>query len=724
MDRGTKFKEAVKTGLALAIVYGIALRLGWMNPYWAGWAVAMIALPTAGQSIHKGILRLAGTVPACIMALAILSLAPQSRWGFVILVSTWIFFTTYMMLSSKSHSYFWNVAGFVCLIITLTGPSSSENVFQHAMFRTLETAMGIIVYTLVTIFLWPRTNAGAIKNASVNLVSTQAEIFRTRRKQVLTQNDKERIQELLTQQSKEIDQLGQVLQAEGSENYEVHEVRHQWRRFQALSSGLRETLDRWQISMDKLSQDDVDRVLTNLEDFFTEIDRRFEGIQHALGGNHSHFEPSRIVLTIDHTSFHSLRSLDRAALAMAKQELEKLEALTVAMFECVLDLVGESAKTKKTKSLPTPVSETQGSTLPVLDLDHLRGAVFASSCVVVGFLIWIFANPPGHASWFQFSGSVAMAIAGMQQLRATVFVKPIAVASALALAIYVFIMPQLSSFSELGTLIFLCMFINCYFFSGLAQLGGTIAILNMISVQNQQIYDFAAMANSYIFTVLAFFFVFAMSYMIRSPRPEKAVLHMLGRFFRSTKFLVSQASNGSGQTSSLVQRWRTSFYLHEMQTLPSKLSSWGRVIDHKKFPDSSPEQVQDVATSLQGLVYRINQLLDTGNTPQAESLASEMEEHVRDWRANIETIFGKWSLTPETDPADDIRERLTAWMRLLENRIDEMLKRIDTESFTEKDGKNFYRLMGGLRGVSEAAVAYAEIAGKVDLEQFRKEVFS
>ena len=52
MDRVTKFKEAVKTALALALVYGIALKAGWMNPYWAGWAVAMIALPTAGQSIH------------------------------------------------------------------------------------------------------------------------------------------------------------------------------------------------------------------------------------------------------------------------------------------------------------------------------------------------------------------------------------------------------------------------------------------------------------------------------------------------------------------------------------------------------------------------------------------------------------------------------------------------------------------------------------------------
>jgi hypothetical protein len=36
----TKAKEAIKTGLAFTLVYGIALKSGWMNPYWAGFAVA------------------------------------------------------------------------------------------------------------------------------------------------------------------------------------------------------------------------------------------------------------------------------------------------------------------------------------------------------------------------------------------------------------------------------------------------------------------------------------------------------------------------------------------------------------------------------------------------------------------------------------------------------------------------------------------------------------
>jgi uncharacterized membrane protein YccC len=75
-----KTKEAIKVALAFTLVYAIALRIAWMNPYWAGFAVVMIALPTAGQSIHKGLNRMAGTIPGCIVGLVMLSVAPQSRW--------------------------------------------------------------------------------------------------------------------------------------------------------------------------------------------------------------------------------------------------------------------------------------------------------------------------------------------------------------------------------------------------------------------------------------------------------------------------------------------------------------------------------------------------------------------------------------------------------------------------------------------------------------------
>ena len=124
----------------------------------------------------------------------------------------------------------------------------------------------------------------------------------------------------------------------------------------------------------------------------------------------------------------------------------------------------------------------------------------------VAFLIWIFFDPPGHSGWFQLSGTIALLVAICPQLPARKLIMPVAVTSAVCLAIYVFIMPQLSSFLGLGTLLFITMFLNCYLLSGMARFFCSMAILNMLPIQNQQLYSFAAMANVYLFIVGCFRF--------------------------------------------------------------------------------------------------------------------------------------------------------------------------------------------------------------------------
>jgi uncharacterized membrane protein YccC len=722
-----KAKEAIKTALAFVLVYAIALQSGWMNPYWAAFAVALISLSTLGQSINKGLNRMAGTIPGCIAGVVILSLAPQSRYMFLLLASGWIFFTTYMMLRSKNNAYMWNVAGFVCLIITLAGSGSSENLFEHAVYRTVETAMGIVVYTLVSVFLWPQTNAGAIKKAAGALVATQAERFRATRAAMVDGSVMEQPLELRTQEVKQLQQYTLALQAEGSESYEVKEFRHLWERLYGLSTAVMESLDRWQTGFSELARIDVNAALPDLQSFFDEIEERFAQTQRLLAGSPRGHEQRvmslDISLDIGDTALHGLAHLDRAALAVAKNELEKLAALTAEMIACARGLAGEPVDTRVPELIPPAGTNSRGWNLPVFDLDYLRGALFAVATLVVTFFIWVFFDPPGHAGWYQFGATAAMAVAGMQQMRATMLVKPFAVAMALGIAVYVLIMPQLSGFAELGLLLFICMFINRYFFSGLAQLAGSIGIINMIAIQNQQTYNFAAMANSLLFTVMALVFIFAMSYMLRSPRPEKAILHLLRRFFRSAEFLIARVALEPGNTPSLLERWKTAFYRYELVTLPAKIAAWGKAINHKLFPNNSPQQVAALVTSLQTLVYRMEELLEADDRPQAESLARAMSEDARSWRSGIESIFGRWSSSPETEPVAGLQERLSRWLTSLEKQVGEVLEQVDTQTLGDRDGENFFRLLGGVRGVSEAAVAYAGVAATIDWEELHEEVF-
>ncbi|MHC5108946.1 MAG: FUSC family protein [Planctomycetota bacterium] len=718
----TQAKEATKTGLAMAIVYGIAMSQGWMNPYWSAFAVAMISLPSAGQSLFKGALRMGGTMLGCFAALVILALAPQDRWHFMMLASSWIFFVTYNMIGSR-RAYFWHVAGFVCLIVMLVGPSSPENLFTRAVARAGETAMGILVYTLITIFIWPRSNTGAVKKAGRDLLATQMQLLDFSRGRLCGQNKDESALPLRMQQTAQLTQLNQALQSEGAESYEVHEMRRQWAHFAKLSSELMRSIDRWYLSTQALLQVDVESVLANLQPIIREMDRRLEDVRLMLDGQESGHPLQATTLEVDSTGLRGLSHSDRAAVSLAGKELANIERLTRSLFDNVQELAG-FAKLSAPSAATTDSSESRGAVgLPVPDVDRLQGAVFAATNVAVGFLIWILLDPPGHASMFQFPATIAIAVAGMPQMKATAFIRPFAVAMLLGLGVYVLVLPRLSGYAELGTLLFLFTFVTCYYFKGLGRLAGLVAMINMLSIQNEQTYDFAAMANSYIFTLMAFMLVFILSYMIGSPRPEKVLLHMVRRFFCSAEFLVSNLARSGGKSESVIARWRTAYHLQELDKLPQKLAAWGRTIDRTKFPKNTTEQTQGIVIRLQAFKYRIEELFDASRIHQSDIVARAMRDDVRQWREKMGITLGSWSREPGIKAHADLDRMLIDRLTELDQRIDQLLDQSGTNKFSEQDGQNFYHLLGNYRGLSEAVIDYAGFAGQVDWAHWREERF-
>lgn len=725
MSKATRLKEAIKTGLAFALVFGIALQAGWMNPYWAGWAVAVVALPTAGASIQKGIIRVLGTIPGCLAALVIHALAAQDRWTFMLLTCGWMFFTTYMMVRREKTPYFWVMAGYVCLIILLSDLDSSANMFESAVFRTLETVMGVVVYTLIAVFFWPQTNLGAIKKHSAVLASTLGDIYSFGRDSLLDQPAHEiSFQALQGKVVQQLAQFGQILQAEGSENYEVSEVRHLWEGLQELSSALLETAGRWQSGFAELTHIDLRLALPELQSFFNELDARFVALPDALAGR-SPVRPSRsVLLTIDPAAVQHLAAFDRAALEVARLEMLRMEALSAALLECASELQGNADAVGRGRRQQVPITDVmkQGAWLPVPDWDHLRSAAFVAVTTGVGFLVWIFFDPPGHSGWFQVTGTIALLVAASPQLRASRMIAPVAVTSAVCLAIYTFVMPQLSSFLGLGSLLFGIMFLNCFFLSGMARFFCSMAILNMLVIQNEQVYSFAAMANVYIFLVMGFTFLFVMSYLLGSPRPEKVVLRLLDRFFRSALFLMSRKSPEIRRFSPLEQ-WRIAFHRRQLRSMPAKLRAWGKAIDLNSFPSNPPEQIQAMVASIQALVYRIEQILETGLVYREKPLSIELREDLKAWHRGIENTFDQWSRTPEAETVTALRQRLEKAFILLEKRVEEVINR-DSDEVSRQEEEDFFRLLGGYRGVSEAALAYAAAAQAINWDHWREERFS
>jgi len=132
----------------------------------------MISLATVGQSMNKAALRMFGTLVGIVVALTLIALFAQERWAFILFLSVFAGFCAYMM-SGSWHAYLWHVSAFVCVIVCMEVGPDAANAFQTAILRAQETGLGILVYSLVTIFLWPSRSTAAFNTSTTDLAATQ-----------------------------------------------------------------------------------------------------------------------------------------------------------------------------------------------------------------------------------------------------------------------------------------------------------------------------------------------------------------------------------------------------------------------------------------------------------------------------------------------------------------------------------------------------------------------
>ncbi len=726
----TRAREAIKVGIAIVIGYYVALQLDWLSPTWVAISIAFISLPTAGQSLAKGFQRMGGTILAFVVGLFYLGLFPQDRWPFILSITPYLFFVAYMV-TGKKNQYFWFVAGFVTLMITTAGPGSSEHAFYFAAYRALETMIGIVIWTLVSLFIWPRSNLGELKLLTHDLMSRNRDLvrrYRTRMTGVGTDDDGEGdegepLQVIRDQAGRLTVQLEQTINAAAAESYEVYEVRKLWQRLSALSLSAIEVLDRIDAGLDDLPQSDLKESLPKAKALFDELDARFTEARAVLGGE----EPSRsceeIPVVIDDATLAQLDHFRRAAVEVTRNELEQFDELVREIVDCARDIRGYQSETESTYTAEKDsrlFSAPFG--LPVIDSDRVRGAAMVTLSMWVGYLLWIFVDPPGHLSWYQFVPNIALIAIQTPQAKPTLL-KPFFFAYLAGLGAYVFIMPQLVTFWQLGILIFAFAFAAAYFLSPMGRVALFLALFNMLGIENQQTYDFASAANTFLFTMLALMVLFALAYVTRSARPEKAILNMVSRFFRSCEFLLSCLGAERMESKSWLDRYRRAWYLHELRSLPGKLHNWGRQIDPKKFPKATPGQIEDMIACFQVLVYRLEDLIETRQAPQAEVLVRELIEDVRAWRIVIVDGCRQFAKDPTPDFEGDLRDRLKTRLANLNRRIEETLNTVGDGEISQQERENFYRLLGSFRGFSEAALAYADSAVAIDWDQFREERF-
>jgi hypothetical protein len=517
-------------------------------------------------------------------------------------------------------------------------------------------------------------------------------------------------------------QVEQLLNAAESDSYKVWEMRHQWRRFIDQSTALTKALEHWRTSLPDIEPLDLPTLLPNLDALLSELDLRFAQIDRMLSGQAPDRIPQAVTLAVDKAGMRALNHFQSAAVMMAKHQIDRIETLSQSLFDCIRDLGGAGGPASK------PLPEKTRRQRLAIDPDRLRGVISVLATLWIGFFIWIYVNPPGHAGFMQMASLMAMIIV-MSGTSPTGLALANIVGTLIAGILYVFVMPHLSGYGQLGLMIFAVTFGISYLLSEPQQAGTKVSVLayfiQTLSVQNEQTYSFASFANSLTMTILIGALFIATAYIPTSPRPEKIFLRLYRRFCRHAELLISELAPAGKQKRGVARHWKALLYRGDLLELPGKLAAYGQKIDYRSFPANTPEQVQGLVVSLYDLAYGIKELAEAGDYPQAERVKKYLLDDLRDWQRIIETHLRQRADHPtrSIDTGAELRKRLATRLDRLETSIEEIFAQSGKYELSSADSEGLYRLLGSYRHLSDAEIGSSQLADGINWARWQEARF-
>jgi hypothetical protein len=722
-----RVKTAVKTALAVVLAYGVALYMDWENGYWAAFTVAFCSLSTVGESLNKGLLRLSGTLLGGVAAITLIALFPQDRWLFLIGMSIFSGFCTYMMFG-VSRWYFWYVAGFSVPLLALAGGSSPLNDFQTVLLRGEETALGLVSYSLVWLLIWPTSSREAFEDAVRRLVSAHRQLTANYLALATGETPDSGTEALRRQSTQGLARLGGLLDGAEIDSYDVWEARHAWRGLIHRLSQLTSASERWRQSLAEVRELNLRRLLPDLPGFAAEIDRRFAEIGRMLEGHPPPHGPAPVPLNAEDGAIASLSRFHQAALLVYRGNLQEVDKLTRDLFEIIAE-IRSFVRAKAYPAYDRRVGSEAAPLLPsALDPERLAGVArwFAGL-----WLAWVIAlyvpDLPNSVEFIVLSNTLSMALFVMPQVPIAAMFLPIAFGFALGAGINVLLMPHLASFASLAVVIFATVFLISYLFYRPTQITSKMAALALLvmlmDVTNEQRYNFLYIANLGLVFPLVFGVLAVARHFPVSFRPEHVFLRLLGRFFRACAYLASTLQWDPANPPTRWRRLRRALHLGDLASVPGKLAIWGSALPAAALGRSTTGQVQALIDSLQAVAYRMQDLIEARATPQSLALARELLSEVRAWRTGLQDIFRNLSRRPEAADYEDFRSRLDAMLERLEGQIEKAFADADQAGISTRENENSFRLLGAFRGVSEALVNFARQAGGIDWVRLREARF-
>ncbi|MFR0874889.1 MAG: FUSC family protein [Bilophila wadsworthia] len=280
-ELSSRIHTAAVTALAFVCTYVLAFYWNLDRPFWAGFTVFVISLPSIGQTLQKGVLRMFGTIAGAVAALVLLGLFAQERMLLLSVLSLYLCLMLYLMLTSVYYGYAFFISCIVTLIICLMAVHEPQDAFHLSVYRVEETLLGIGVYTVVTLVFSPRTSIKSLYRGVQDLMAGHKVLF-VMNEGAGAEGQMSRMYTQYVGMREILDKVGQLVPAVQLETYQVYRYREHWERAVRCSAELLELQRRWMGTLVAMKDLDMASLFPHFESRVAELGKLFDRLD-ALG---------------------------------------------------------------------------------------------------------------------------------------------------------------------------------------------------------------------------------------------------------------------------------------------------------------------------------------------------------------------------------------------------------------------------------------------------------
>lgn len=156
---------SVRSFAAAMLAYYLALAIGLERPSWAIITVYIVSQTSVGASLSRSLYRLAGTVAGAGATVLIVPTFVNTPILCSVMLTGWITFCLYLSLLERTpRAYAFVLAGYTASLIGFPAVADPGTVFNIAIIRVQEIAIGIVCAALIHRYILPTRISGVFNS--------------------------------------------------------------------------------------------------------------------------------------------------------------------------------------------------------------------------------------------------------------------------------------------------------------------------------------------------------------------------------------------------------------------------------------------------------------------------------------------------------------------------------------------------------------------------------